>query len=1019
MSDPLRLYLLGPFRLERAGQSIRLPTRKAESLLAYLALQSKNTRPSRERLAALFWGDSPDQLARSSLRRALVLLRQALGDGLLLADRETIQINPDYPLWVDADKFQVQAQHLLKDVHGGPNSLEVGLYRDDLLVDFYDEWIPPLREHFQALFLESLLRMGEQARTRGEYERAVQLAQTVLQRDAANETAHQQLMFSYWKMGRRSAALSQFIECERLLRKEVGAEPTGETKALYQRIRQDLPPSAPAPETPVIHLPSPLTAFIGREREIDQVCQAFSATRLLTLTGAGGMGKTRLAIQVGRELLKSFDDGTWWVELAALADEGLVAQQVADALQVQRVALEPPEDTIAQYLHAKRLLLVLDNCEHLVQACAQLAERLLSACPDLKILATSREPLGLTGETVWRVPSLTLASLEPHPSAELGRSEAVRLWVDRARAVQPGFEMTEQNAAAVALICRRLDGIPLAIELAAARLRALSVQQIAARLDDRFQLLTIGSRTALPRHQTLRALIDWSYDLLSQAEQTLLRRLSVFAGGWTLEAAEEVCAGADLPRSQVLDPLSHLVDRSLVVAEERGGATRYGFLETIRQYADEKLHESGEIGPLHHRHLAYFLGLVEEEEPRLCSAARLSARSRLEADWDNLRAALAWSQTAEDGEMEMRLAGALYEFWREGNNPSEGQRFLDHALLRAQDGRPNSAVLAKLLLGLGNLARTEDALATARLRVLESTRLFRELGDKRHAALALVRLGWLCAQEGDHAEARAYLEESVALAREVGDKWPLLAALSTLGDILQHAELPGARPVLEESLALAHELGDERIVASVLIFLSEIDLRQGDYAIAWSRREQALALSRENGRKINIALALGALGDLARLQGDYARARVLYEEAMPLWEGDVFGVGWILQNLGDVALYYGDATRAAELFKESLDHHKRAGEREYMAEALAGLAGVAAAVGQPEPAARLFGAAEALRDGTHLSIRVYNRAPYDRYWPMAQASSDEATLNRAWAEGKVMSLEQAIDYALTGAMPPL
>ncbi|MGE5264154.1 MAG: ATP-binding protein, partial [Acidobacteriota bacterium] len=682
------------------------------------------------------------------------------------------------------------------------------------------------------------------------------------------------------------------------------------------------------------------------------------------------------------------------------------------------VALETPEDTLANYLHAKRLLLVLDNCEHLIQACARLVERLLSACPGLKILATSREPLGITGETVWHVPSLTLPTRMQQPPKELSSSEAVRLWVDRARAVQPGFEMTEQNASAVALICRRLDGIPLAIELAAARLRALSVEQIAARLDDRFQLLTIGSRTALPRHQTLRALIDWSYDLLPEAEQILLRRLSVFAGGWTLEAAEEVCAGTEIERSHVLDLQTHLVDKSLVLVEELGGETRYRFLETIRQYASEKLQESGETETMRHRHLAYFLAFAEEKEPALFSAARGVALSRLEADWDNFRAALAWSQTVEDGEIEMRLVGALYDFWRDANYANEGQRFLDHALARSQNCRPGSAVLAKVLLGVGNVTSTEGDLDTARLRVLESFTLFNKLGDKRHAALALVRLGWLCAQEGNHAQARAYLEQSVALAREVGDQWLVLPALANLGDILQHAELPGARPVLEESLALAHELGDGQLIASVLIYLSEVDLRQGDYAIAWSRREQALAIFRESGNKSYVAWALGASGDVARLQGDYARARVLYEEALRVAQGDWFLYGWILHNLGDVAQYFGDTTRASELFKESLQHHKRAGEREYIAEALAGLAGVAAAEGQPERAARLFGAAEALRDGIHLSIRVYNRAPYDRYWPMAQSSTDEKTLGRAWAEGKAMSLEQAIDYALSGMMSP-
>jgi predicted ATPase/DNA-binding CsgD family transcriptional regulator len=767
-------------------------------------------------------------------------------------------------------------------------------------------------------------------------------------------------------------------------------------------------------------LPLQLTSFVGRERELHRIKELLASTRLLTLTGAGGSGKTRLASRVASDLLGAgeFADGVRWVDFSPILDPTFLTQAVAKAVGVHETPDVPLHESLANHLRQKHLLLVLDNCEHLILASARLCETLLSQCPDLKILATSREALSVPAEQVWLVPPLSLPDpRQSMPLDKLAQSEAIRLLIERARAVKPEFALTSQNATASREICQRLDGMPLAIELVAARLKVMSAEQIAARLDDRFHLLTLGSRTALPRHQTLQALIDWSYDLLPEAERTLLRRLSVFVGGWTLEAAEEVCAAADIERRQVLDLLTHLVDKSLVLVEEGDGAARYRFLETIRQYAQEKLRESGETEAIRDRHLAHFLALAEDAEAKLTGAERRVALGRFESDYANLRAAVAWSQTIADGELEMRLAGALSEFWNASNYASEGQQLLDRALARSQDFKPSPAILAKVLLGAGRVTSHLGALTTAQSRLMESLTLFKKLGDKRHAAYALSTLGWLSGQEGNHAQGRAQLEESVRLAREVGDKWLLQASLSILGDILQHAGFPEAGPVLEESLTLAHELGDKRSIAYVLIYSSEVDLRQGNYATAWTRREEALAIFRETGKKQDVAWALGSLGELARLQGDYARAGALYEESLPLSEEWGSQHGWILHNLGHVAQYYGETTRAAELFKESLMLRNRAGEKEGMAEALAGLAGVAAAEGQPERAARLFGAAEALREAIHLSIRLYNRTPYDRYLPIARAQSDEERFTRAWAEGKAMSLKQAIDYASTGTLP--
>src|SRR5579884_1061615 len=461
---------------------------------------------------------------------------------------------------------------------------------------------------------------------------------------------------------------------------------------IYQLLHPDLPADFPplrslSPET--TNLPVQLTSFIGREKEMEEIKRLLSRTRLLTLTGSGGCGKTRLAAQVGADLLADFADGVWLVELAAIADPALVPQTVASTLGIREEPGQRLLETLQQHLKPKSLLLLLDNCEHLSAACAQLAETLLQACPNLRILASSREALGIAGELAYRVPSLSLPELPRLPSAEaalvpaLARCEATRLFVERAALSYPGFALTEQNAPAVAQVCVRLDGIPLAIELAAARIKVLSADQIAARLDDRFRLLTGGSRTALPRQQTLRALIDWSYDLLSEAERTLLRRLSVFAGGWTLEAAEAVCS------ADALHLLTSLVDKSLAVYEEQAGEARYRLLETVREYARDRLLESGEMEEVRERHFAFFLRMAEEIEPKLTGLEQAAWLDRLEGEYDNLRAASGWALSAAEGaQAGLRLAGALWRFWEIRGHIDEGRGRLKNALDRPDAREP-------------------------------------------------------------------------------------------------------------------------------------------------------------------------------------------------------------------------------------------------------------------------------------------------------------------------------------------
>src|SRR5574341_1278944 len=540
---PLRLYLLGRFQLERNGERIQFPRRKAESLLAYLALHPEEH--AREKLAALFWGDSTDADARRSLRVTLTDLRRALGEEAFIGGRDALQLNPDFPLWVDAKEFMEIGDWKLEVGLSNLKSL-VSLYQGDLLPNFYDDWSAPLRDELRELYIGGLLLGTSACRSQSNYPQAIEFARKILATDRAHEQAHQHLIFCYAAQGDRSAALEQFEACERALRDELGVEPSKETRALYETIR--VRAGAASPAARFTNLPTPSTSFIGRAREVTTIKALLFATRLLTLTGAGGSGKTRLVLQAAKDFVAArvFEDGVWWVELGSLDDENLAPQAVAKTLGVQESASEPLTATLAHSLRPREALLVLDNCEHLIAACASLAEGLLSQCPHVQILATSREALNIAGEMVWRVPSLALPNSIAAPDALL-RWEGIGLFVERAAAVSPDFRLTSANAKAVLQICRRLDGIPLAIELAAARLRALSVEQIAARLSSRFKLLTSGTRTALPRQQTLRALMDWSYDLLSEPERVLFRRLAGFVGGRTLEAVEAVCAhvGAD------------------------------------------------------------------------------------------------------------------------------------------------------------------------------------------------------------------------------------------------------------------------------------------------------------------------------------------------------------------------------------------------------------------------------------------------------------------------------------------
>jgi predicted ATPase/DNA-binding CsgD family transcriptional regulator len=683
-------------------------------------------------------------------------------------------------------------------------------------------------------------------------------------------------------------------------------------------------------------LPVALTSFVGREREVAEVEGLLADHRLLTLTGPGGSGKTRLALTVAFEVVGSFENGAWFVELAPLTDPNLVPQAVAHALGVREAPGRPLDETFFEHLQDKELLLILDNCEHLTEACAMLVDALLRSCPRMRILATSREALGVPGEIRFAVPPLSMPDPRFLPAIEgLPRYEAAGLFVERARAVRPDFEITEDNAMAVAQICCRLDGTPLAIELAAARLRVLSAEQISSRLDDRFGLLTGGGRTALAHHRTLRATMDWSHDLLPEEERILFRRLSVFAGGFALEAAEAVGSGGGIEEGEVLDLLTSLVDKSLVVAAERGGEVRYRLLETVRQYAAEKLKEAGEEDELGRRHAGFFLRFAREAEPHLKGHEQVAWLERLEREHDNLRAAMRWLLRESEVESAVRLAWALWLFWYLHGHQGEGYRYTGE-LLDKTNALP-TVMRAKALIVRGNMSYgQEDAEGTKRL-FEEAAALSRQTGNRVDLAIALAGVGVTAMQQGETQRATALFEEVLKLYREAANKWGVSYALVHLGMVL---------------------------------------LSRGDHAGAARYFEEALAISREIGYRLSGYVSLYGLALSSRVRGDNERA--------------------------------------AEQYIEGLGLAVEAGDKANAAYCLEGLAGLIEEGGQPEPAARVFGAAEALLEavGAPLYVQAQDRALYEKAVEASRSRLGEEAFEAAWAQGRAMALEQAVEYAL-------
>jgi len=750
---------------------------------------------------------------------------------------------------------------------------------------------------------------------------------------------------------------------------------------IYQVIGSGLPAEFP-PLRSLDHVPNnlpvQLTTFIGRSRELKEIRRLLEGTRLLTLMGPGGAGKTRLALQVAAEAMDDYADGVWLVELASLSDAALVLPKIASTLGLRESLGQTLADTLTEYLRTKVLLIVLDNCEHLAAACAEVIETLLQRCPNLRVLATSQEALGIPGEVGFAVPSLSLPDPERQVGAEdLTQYEAVRLFIDRALLGKPDFHLTARNGPLVAQVVRRLDGIPLAIELAAARTKVMSVEQIASRLDDRFRLLTTGGRTVASRHQTLKAAMDWSYELLSEHERMLLRRLSAFAGGWTLEAAEAVCAGDGLEGEEVLDLLSHLVDRSLVLVQELNGESRYRLLETVRQYARDRLAETDEPGRVRGRHRDWFLELAEQAEAQLQGAQQATLLDRLEEEHDNLRAALEWCRLdTERPDLGLRLSGALWRFWEVRGYWTEGRSWLEEAIARS--GGVHTAPRVKALNGAAYLSFFQGDFERAAALAAENLDLSRKLGDKRGTASCLNIMGYEACRLERFDRAAALSEESLALSRETGDRFGVL---------------------------------DARVVQSF------VARARGDFARAADVLEGIVTQARTLGDRWRLIEALNNLGLIKREQGDYARATAVLEETLAVAQDlrDKAGTAFAQSNLGIVAWYQGNADRADEFFKQSLTLRMELGDKRGIATSFVGLAAVATGREEFERAAILFAAADALRQTIGVPVPPFIRTKYEQLLEGTRSALGEDAFTRAWTQGQAMTLEQAA--TLEGPVP--
>lgn len=987
----LQIYLFGPLRMELNGAAVVSRRRKAQALLAYLAVTGQPH--SRDALATLLWPEFSQSQARANLRRELAELRGLLGVARLLDDRVTVALNTEPPFGLDLANFQQHLAYAQQCTHLGyapgtdvcpaclPHlSQAAACYPDDFLAGFtlpdsptFDDWHFFQADGLRQTLAHLLARLVQGHHAAQHYAEAIPHARRWVALDPLHEPAHCALMMAYEMAGQHAAALRQYESCVRVLAEELGVPPAAATTAVYEQLRRRsgndseltsrlLPAvrkavagAAEAPpfalEEPVWHaapsagLPTQVSSFIGRTQEMARVQQLLRRddVRLVTLTGPPGIGKTRLALQVLNRVHPQYRNGVAYINLIPLADPSLVATTIALALAINENAGQPILETLGQVLADQEKLLLLDNFEQIVTA-APIITTLLAAAPGLKVLVTSQVLLDLHGEHVFTVPALTQPDRQTLPSAgsvlttKVAEYEAVQLFVQRAQARKADFALTEQNALVVSQICRRLDGLPLAIELAAARIAHFPLSAMLEALhSSRFTPLTRAPQDTPARHRTLRAAIDWSYELLDNVEQKLLRRLSVFVGGFTPAAAAAVCKMDGEDAVAMIDGITALINKSLLwQAETATGNARYWQLPTIREYGLERLRESGEHVVVAQQHAYFFLHLAEEGWQKFTGAEESAWLKQLTIERDNLRAALDWDEGQEvEGEFLLRLAGALGPFWEIYGHVREGRDYLARSLAQSASATKMTEHKARALNSAGNLADLQ----------------------------------------GDVVAARTYYQESLTIRRLLKDKSGVAVSLNNLGRIL---------------------------------------FVQGDINAAYPLYAESLALRRELGNKGGIAMSLNDLGEVARHRKDYAQAAQLYCECLALFReiGNDRGVGWALHNLGYVNRYGGAEQQATSCFGESLALFNRLGYTMGQAACLIGMASSWVEHGKIEKALELMIAAKIIHKSIDAQMWPADRAEYDQILILIQKSLGQTTFEAKWLSAQAMTTEQAIALAI-------
>lgn len=1050
----LQVRLLGPPQILWAGQPLSVARRQPRALFYRLAADARPV--TRVQLCYLFWPDVPDTTARRNLTRLLVLLRRALPQpAILLAEDESVALDAEQ-VWSDTVAFV-----RLTATPGPTARLQaldeaVNLVRGPFLDGFalpdsaeFEGWMDEERRTWERRCLDALAALIEAHTAEGDYAAAIAAAQRYLQTDELAEDIHRRLIALYAAAGDRTAALRQFERCAVTLERELGVSPLAETRAVFEAVREGattlpglspaalpsgigVPRPAPAQPPPPAALPPPASALIGRLTEVAEVVALLRRreVRLLTLTGAGGAGKTRLALEAARRVGPDFADSVAFVPLAPLRDAALVIPAITYALGLPDQGDRPALTRLQDALRDRDMLLVLDNFEHVAEAAIEVAT-LLTAAPRLTILTTSRARLHIVGEHSYPVPPLALtdAGQLPSPGA-LAQVDAVALFLTRVRARLPDFQLTEANAREVAAICTRLDGLPLAIELAAARAALLSPRMLLARLDHRLALLTGGPYDLPERQRTLRAAIDWSYDLLDVSEQLLFGRLAVFAGSWSLEAAEAVTDAVGLLATSALDGLQALLEKHLIQrASDVGGEPRFTMLETIREYALERLSERGEAAVTQQTHAQYYLALAETAAPALHGPEQIAWFDRLDAEQANLRVALAW--LLETGEVvdTLRLAGALHWFWHVRGHYAEGRAWLERALAQAQaDGALIPATLLAQAHGvIGHLAIDQGNAAAALPHAEQSLALWRDLERnpaRRPSAqypvlLAIEGVLHATGMRGDHSQTQHLVPELVARIEALADPWleAWLAFSYGAAELENFGHVAFAQESLARAQALFNVLGDIYYQAQVLAWLGVLAMLQGDTATARASYEMALAEARRLKERALEAQALNHLGDVARLTGADDQAADLYASSLRIYRDldNRLETAHVTHNLGYLALHVGDIALARARFSESLRRFRSLGQPRGQAEALAGLAAVAVATRTTSAAllaARWWGVAAAAHTAEGTPVWPADQAEHARYQALARDILGSAAFDAAYAEGAALSPEQAIAEAL-------